>query len=316
MKKFLRVTLTTIASLIGLVLIALITTSAINAIALNSEAANIEPYGEFVTVDDKRMNVTITGSGDETIVLLPGFGTAAPALDFLPLIDELAPNYRVIAVEPFGYGLSDGTDSPRTSANIVDEIHSALQSLDVEQYIVMGHSIAGIYGLEYVDRYRDEVTAFVGIDSSVPTQPGMDTTFDTASMQAMKALGLTRIMAELAGDPYAGLPYDAATKDQMKILSFRNSLSDTYVDEMQHIAPNFEAAQRLAFPKELPLLLFAQADNAEIDTWVALHEEQAAASDRSELVLLEAGHYLHHTESKQIAAKLDAFLAAQHASGQ
>lgn len=315
MKKFLRITLTTIASLLGIVVVALITTSAINAIASNSEAASLEPYGELVAVDGKQMSVSITGSGDETVVLLPGFGTAAPALDFLPLIDALAPHYRVIAVEPFGYGLSDETDSPRTSANIAAEIHSALQSLGVDQYILMGHSIAGIYGLEYVDRYRDEVTAFVGIDSSVPTQPGMDAEFDTASMQALKALGLTRILTELAGDPYVGLPYDAETKEQMKILSFRNSFSDTYVDEMQRIGANFDAAKQLAFPKDLPLLLFAQADNPEIESWVPLHEEQAAASDRSELVLLEAGHYLHHTESKQIAAKVEEFLA-HDASGQ
>ncbi len=51
------------------------------------------------------MNVYIHGQGEETVVILPGFGTAAHALDFKPLIEELSPNYKVVVIEPFGYGL-------------------------------------------------------------------------------------------------------------------------------------------------------------------------------------------------------------------
>lgn len=110
-------------------------------------------------------------------MLIPGFGTGAPALDFKPLIDELSPFYKVVAVEPFGYGLSDETDKERTTANIISEVHEAVQNLNIDQYILMGHSIGGIYGLEYAKKYPNEVSAFVGVDSSVPEQGGMDVKF-------------------------------------------------------------------------------------------------------------------------------------------
>ena len=42
---------------------------------------------------------------------------------------ELSPFYKVVVVEPFGYGLSDETEKERTTENIVNEIHEALQSL-------------------------------------------------------------------------------------------------------------------------------------------------------------------------------------------
>ena len=71
-------------------------------------------------------------------------------------------------VEPFGYGLSDQTEKERSTANIVSEIHEALQSLHIDRYILMGHSISGIYRLDYVNKYADEVSAYVGLDSSVP----------------------------------------------------------------------------------------------------------------------------------------------------
>ncbi|WP_235500252.1 alpha/beta hydrolase [Leifsonia sp. Root227] len=310
MRKGLKVTLLSIAGVLAVVVVGLIGTTTVNAIASASEADDIERYGRLVDVDGKKMNVAVQGAGDQTVVLLPGFGTASPVLDFAPLVDELKSHYRVVVVEPFGYGLSDETEKPRTSANIAGEVHEALQQLSIDRYALMGHSIAGIYGLKYVNLFRDEVTAFVGIDSSVPTQPGMDAEFPIDALRTAKSLGLVRVLSAAAGDPYAGLPFSDEQKKQMGILSLRNGFTATYADEMEHFASNFRDAQRLSFPKELPLLLFVQDDNTDVPGWLALHEEQAAASDRSELVRLKAGHYLHHTKSPEIAAAAEAFLAA------
>jgi 2-hydroxy-6-oxonona-2,4-dienedioate hydrolase len=154
-----------------------------------SEQGKIESYGQLVPVDGKQMNVTIQGKGEETIVLLPGFGTAAPALDFKPLIEELSPFYKVLVIEPFGYGLSDETEKERSTANIVSEIHSALQQLQINRFLFMGHSIAGIYGLDYVNKYPGEVSAFVGIDTSVPTQDGTDEEVPVQAFGFLKKIG-------------------------------------------------------------------------------------------------------------------------------
>lgn len=140
-----------------------------NIVCSKIEQGKIETYGQSVAVDGKTMNVFIQGEGEETVVLLPGYGTAAPALDFKFLVDELSPFYKVVVIEPFGYGLSDLTEKERSTENIVSEIHEALQRLHIERYILMGHSISGLYGLDYVNKYPEEVSAFVGLDSSVPT---------------------------------------------------------------------------------------------------------------------------------------------------
>lgn len=309
MKKALRITLKSLAIVVGVAVVGLTTTTVVNAVASGTEAANLKPYGQLVDVDGKNMNVTIAGSGPETVVLIPGFGTSAPALDFLPLIEELAPDYRVVAVEPFGYGLSDATDVPRTTTNIVSEIHTAVESLGLTEYVLMGHSIAGIYGMEYANTYRSEVTAFVGIDSSVPDQPGMEKGFPIAAMGAAKNLGLARILVAAAGDPYAGLPYDDETRAQAMTLTFRNSMAPTYLNEMDHIASNFVASRDQSFPSDLPLLEFVQANNTGVEGWIPLHEEQIAGADHGELVILDADHYLHHTKSKEIAASFRAFMA-------
>lgn len=308
MKKFLKVLLWTVGSIVAVIALVLATTSIVNVVATNSEADKIESYGQLVDVDGKKMNVLVRGEGDETIVLLPGFGTAAPALDFLPLISELESSYRVVAVEPFGYGLSDGTDKARTTENITSEVHEALQQLGITSYVLGGHSIAGIYGLHYANTYRDEVTAFVGVDTSVPGQPGMDDELPIGPMQAAKSLGIMRMLTA-GGDVYDGLPFDEKTKEQMIMLSNKNSLSSTYVNEMEHFGPNFTEALGTTFPADLPVLLFAQEKNPDIPSWIALHTEQAASVDNGELILLDGGHYLHHTLSPEIAQATKKFLS-------
>ncbi|WP_314589135.1 alpha/beta hydrolase [Paenibacillus terrigena] len=308
MRKPLRILLKTLGAIAIAIVLFLAIVFLVNVFATKSDQAKIVPYGQHVSVDGKNMNVLIQGDGKETIVLLPGYGTAAPALDFKLLIDELSPYYKVVAVEPFGYGLSDGTEKDRTTENIVSEVHEALQQLNINRYMLMGHSITGIYGIDYVNKYPNEVTAFVGIDSSVPTQPGMDVKFPLKTFAFLKKSGLQRLAVKFGGDPYVGLAFDDRTVEQMKMLSNKNSNSSTMLNEMDHISSNFKGAQGLTFPKDLPLLLFVQADNQGVAGWIPLHEGQIKDSVHGKLITMDGSHYLHHTKFKEIAEDVRAFM--------
>ncbi|MDI2035751.1 putative aminoacrylate hydrolase RutD [Paenarthrobacter nitroguajacolicus] len=292
---------------VGAVLaLGLATTTVLNVVASESESSKIESYGQRVDVDGRKINVLVTGSGLKDVVLLPGFGTSSPVLDFAPLVRDLAKDHRVIVVEPLGYGLSDGTDRERTTENIVQEVHGALQALQVNRYILMGHSIAGLYGIDYANRYPEEVSAFVGIDTSVPGQPGMDTQFPTGLMSAAKNLGLLRVLTA-AGNSNPGTAYTDYARDQMQMLTNRNSMSPTYLNEMGHIATNFQRALGTSFPKELPLLLFVVAENKKTPEWLELHQRQAASVTDGTVVPLPGEHYLHHTHAGEIADEVRAW---------
>ena len=309
MKKPLRIALTTLGVLVAIPVLFVATTAVVNAVATASEASAITDYGQRVPVDGKQMNVVQSGDGDQTIVLLPGLGTAAPGLDFQPLIDELDDTYRVVAVEPFGTGLSDQTDTPRTAANITREVHEALQYLDVNRYVLMGHSIAGIYALSYSAAYADELVAFVGIDSSVPDQPGADEPIPAGLISTMSTLGITRALTALAPDPYLGLPYDEETIERMKLLSSKNAAAPTLVNEMDNTPANFASVSGATFPADLPVLLFVRSTDTDVDGWVALHDKQAASVDTGQVITLTGDHYLHHTLSPEIAQGTTDFLA-------
>ncbi|MEK5028229.1 alpha/beta fold hydrolase [Paenibacillus sp. FSL M7-1046] len=280
----------------------------VNVISNGVEKKKIEPYGQYVNVDGKKMNVFIQGSGEQTIVLLPGQGTPSPVLDFKLLIDELSPEYKVVAIEPFGYGLSDETEKVRTTENIVSEVHEAVQQLGIDRYVLMGHSITGLYGVSYVNSYPDEVLAFVGIDSSVPNQTGMDVKLPLKSMQFLQKSGLMRLLQKVSEDPYESLAFDEYTKEQMRLISNQVATNPTMMNELRHLGTNFKNGEQLTYPNDLPVLLFVQSNNENNEQWVPLHEAQVKQSAQGKMIPMEGSHYLHHTKFKEIAGAFKAYM--------
>lgn len=307
-KKVLHILLKVIVAVVIAILLFVAIVYTVNKINSHSEQKRMQAYGQHVSVDGKQMNVLIQGQGEETVVILPGFGTAAPALDFKPLISELIPYYKVVVIEPFGYGLSDQTEKERNTANIVSEIHEALQSLHIDRYILMGHSISGIYSLDYVNQYHNEVRAFIGLDSSVPSlsEQKIDSSV-TEPIKWFRDLGFARLQLKLSADPYDGLPYDEQTKEQLNILIRKNMYNTTQLNEAESMYSNFKAAEQQSFPPNLPVLFFVQANHPVTDRWIPEHEKQIKDSVYGEMVLLDANHYLYRSHPKEISEKIRGF---------
>ncbi len=66
--------------------------------------------GSFVTVNDAQMHVICQGQGEPTLALQAGI--AGGALDWLPVMAELAPSHRVCAFDRLGQDLErSGADT-------------------------------------------------------------------------------------------------------------------------------------------------------------------------------------------------------------
>src|SRR5271167_534671 len=97
-RRPLRIIGLSLVGLVGLGALTLGGTATYDAIATAAERDDIRPYGELVPVTGGRVNVAVTGSGASTVVLLPGFGTASPVIDFAPLVDRLQDTHQVVVV--------------------------------------------------------------------------------------------------------------------------------------------------------------------------------------------------------------------------
>lgn len=307
MKKIFIILLKIIGVILAAIVIFLATVFVVNIISNKLEQGKIASYGQFVTVDGKNMNVTIQGQGEETVVLLPGYATGSPGIDFMPLVEELSPFYKVVVIEPFGYGLSDVSEKERSIENIVDEIHEGLQQLNIDRYILMGHSISGIYGLEYVNKYENEVSAFVGIDSSFPSQPVDE--FPSESYEQLRKSGFFRLIMKLTPDELVPPEVDDETREQLRMISLKNVMNPNIISEGENMEKNFRVAQDLKFPINLPVYFFLAANTTDVEGWEVNHEEQIKDSVYGEMMTFEGGHYLHHTKSKEIVENFRRLMA-------
>ena len=120
-------------------------------------------YGKLVEISNGKICIDVQDTGQKIVVLLTGAGSPSPVLEMAPLSEKLSGDFTVVTIEYFGYGLSDIVKSNRTIENICEEIHAVLQQLGYTRYVLMAHSISGIYGLYYTNIYPNEVQSFVGI---------------------------------------------------------------------------------------------------------------------------------------------------------
>lgn len=271
------------------------------------DAKEIENYGERIEVMGDNMNVLIEGEGKETIVMITGYGTSAPALDFAPMIDALSPYYRVVVLEPFGYGLSDGTERPRTKENIVEEMHVALETLAIDSFIYMAQSIGGLYGLTYANTYPGEMKAFIGIETSLPEQPEAE--LPTGFLKFLRESGIMRASFLFNGQNPLKYKNPQEKVDQMTYIMIQNGLSDTLLDELDQMPYNFQSSRGVKFPKNLPVYLFVQENNTGVDFGLEMHEAQIEGLTNARLMPLDGDHYLHYTEAEVMAEETRAFLA-------
>ena len=307
-----------VAKIIGIGALAIVAfvlvAASVNLILTRQEKSRFVPYGERVSVDGGEVNVWRNGHAGPTMVLLSGLGTAAPALDFAPLIKQLGA-YNVFVVEGFGYGYSDLNARPRTLQNITAELHDVLSKLGAPKpYILVGHSIAGFYTLSYAHRYPDEVSAVVGIDPTVPAAEGgsggMGLPFHALGT-ILRMSGLVRAaftlspgLAEPKGDAYT--PDERAHIRAMAIWTFGNAAVS---DETNQMGSNAAALRGVTYPDRLPVLDFLASEKVATDpNWVQIHEDQLRNVRQHEIVVLDGGHYLHWTQSKAMAEKITAFL--------
>jgi pimeloyl-ACP methyl ester carboxylesterase len=298
------------AAAVVLAVAALVAVSTLTNMAFEAaERGSVPAYGERVAVAGGHVNVDRHGAAGPTIVMLTGYGTSAPGLDFAPLIRQLD-EYRVVVVEGFGYGYSDLEAPPRTVENIAAELHEALAALEVEQpYVLLGHSIAGIYSLYYANQYPGEVSAVVGIDASVPGQMNGLAGQDSPVSRLVATSGLLRAAGQLIPSLVEpdGNAFTAAEREQIRLMTYWNYSNPAVLDEAAQGERNFAAVQDLTYPDDLPVLSFIKQDGSQ-EGWRELHEQQLENVRNGDLVVLDGGHYLHWTHAEELGSAIRGFL--------
>ena len=158
-------------------------------------------YFNPISVGDYSLNVARFGNGQgaHTIVALAGLGMGDFPVAARRMTAQMEPDNAVVFVDRAGYGLSDDTGREMTLERIVADYRTALKNAGVEPpYVLMAHSIGGVYATWWVSKYPDEFEAVVFLDgtqlseTAYEDRPDSPVTFGDRALALLAKLGFSR----------------------------------------------------------------------------------------------------------------------------
>ena len=121
--------------------------------------------GRSVDIGGRALNIYCAGEGSPTVVM--DSGANQPGYSWLLVEPGVAKFTRACWYDRAGYGWSDPAPGPRTSAEIVNDLHKLLRAAGVAPpYVLVGHSFGGFNVRVFAGEYPGEVVGMVLVDSA------------------------------------------------------------------------------------------------------------------------------------------------------
>ena len=263
------------------------------------------PPGMLVDVGGHRLHLLRSGTGGPTVVLESGLGCTY--LDWTQVQQEASKFAEVCSYDRAGRGYSEPGPRPRDAGRIADELHALLARAGIRPpYVLVGHSLGGLYARVFADRYRADVCGIVLVDAP-PEDQG--TRWPARSFAAracleirwrlfqlnplLARLGILRIL----GKPWAsrrGMPRELRQRE--RALGLQSRAYDWIFDESSAIAATEAEAGRSEALGDLPLAVVTAAHTPDLSdqtyaSWLEMQRGLCRLSSNStHLVARTSGH--------------------------
>jgi pimeloyl-ACP methyl ester carboxylesterase len=202
----LKTTMGRVFQIIGMIAIIVILLGGIGRVyqvaAETKDTQQYRPLGKMVDVGGYRLHLHCTGEGSPTVVLESGLGE--PALQWALVQERLEKITRVCSYDRAGLGWSDVGPGPRSSQQMVDELHTLLLNGGVEgPYVLVGHALGGFIVRLFAYKYPSETAGILLVASAnendiarmPPEYREMEETYlkSVRSLIRLTPFGITRI---------------------------------------------------------------------------------------------------------------------------
>jgi len=153
-----------------ILLLVLMTVGAIyQTVASARDSKTYKPLEQMVDVDGIQMRLDCRGRGSPTVVLEAG--ASVYSITWARTQDDIAKFTRVCSYDRAGMGWSDSVRGELSPQRITEMLHALLEKGGEQPpYLMVGHSLGGIYVRAFASRYPDDVVGMVLVDSSHENQ--------------------------------------------------------------------------------------------------------------------------------------------------
>jgi pimeloyl-ACP methyl ester carboxylesterase len=133
-------------------------------VSSQTQTAPALPGSELIDVGGRKMEIVRGGQGDPTVVI--ELGSPGPRL-WAKILPEVYKISSTVSYYHLGTGRSDPAPKDRSPQQIVAELRALLKQAGIKPpYILVGHSMGGLYSRMFTITYPDEVAGIVLVDPS------------------------------------------------------------------------------------------------------------------------------------------------------
>ena len=277
------------------------------------------------------LNLNCMGQGSPTVILDSGLGV--PAAGWGLVMRDVAKFARVCSYDRAGYGWSSAGPMPRTSGEIVQELHALLAASEEKgPFVLVGHSFGGYNVRIYADKYPADVAGLVLVDTSHEDQEQlMPPSLKKLTEDQVKQLdsqrhlmpiliffGIARLTAGDDGDSKLSKEF----RDKMKYLQLQTKFIDSAFSEIKSFSLSAEEVRRTGNLGDRPLVVLTAGKDLEAKdlpkgvsveemrkfrkTWVSdLQVRQARLSTRGKQIIVPDSTHMIPMERPDAVVKRD-----------
>jgi len=262
------------------------------------------PPGRLVDVGGYRLHIHCSGpegDGGPTVVMDAGIGECS--LGWGLVQPEIARFARVCTYDRAGLGWSDSAPTPRTSQQIVRDLHALLTNAGIgPPYVLVGHSFGGLNARLYASQFPEDVAGIVLVDSAhedLPFRPPLLIRCGllTAPLGVPRLFGQFVVSENPIFDCHSKYPtaYPAIATGTKYLNTVRREWSAA--DESWSQAR--DAKTTLG---DRPLVvLFASFTHEKFLVFKRLQMELAERSTKGKLIIVEnSGHHIQHDQPEVV----------------
>ncbi len=129
------------------------------------------PAERIAAIDDRQIEYSLVKNETAAATVVFENGLDGKMYWWTKVVPEITKDATTFAYNRPGYGSSERGAAPRDGLHITGELRSLLRSVGLQPpYVLVGHSLGGLYMQLYARRYPEEVSGLVLVDSTHPDQ--------------------------------------------------------------------------------------------------------------------------------------------------